>query len=144
MKIFLSVSFSSKIDKRGRVDPVYRADLEILIQKLEEEGHHVFCAPRKEGWRITDHDPRHALKADLAEIDKADIYVAVLGDTTSAGVQFETGYAVAQQKRIVLAAPSSTKLGWTNNALTGFDNVSNVNFEFYDQLADQILQLVTR
>jgi hypothetical protein len=144
MKIFLSVSFSHQVDAQGAINPAYRSDLEILIQKLEEENHEVFCAPRAEGWRVTDHDPVHALRADFKEIDGADVYVAVLTDRVSAGVQLETGYALARDKRIVLASPSGTPLEWTNNALTGFENVSSVNFEFYDQLADQILQVITR
>ncbi len=144
MHIFLSVSFSSEVDKKGVVRQAYRSDLETLIEKLEESGHEVFCAPRLEGWKITDHDPRHALKKDLTEIDKTDVYIAVLGDRASTGVQLETGYALARDKRIVLASPTDTKLSWTNSALSGFDNVSSVNFEFYDQLAQQILQLITR
>lgn len=144
MKIFLSVSFSSKVDDTGRINSAYRSDLEILIQKLEEEGQKVFCAPRLEGWKISDHDPIHALKADLAEIDASDVYVAILNNTVSAGVQLETGYAIAREKRIVLASPTGAQPEWTNNALTGFDNVSSVNFEFYDQLADQILNVIAR
>ena len=144
VKIFLSVSFSSKVDEKGKVDKAYRSDLEIMIQKLEDEGHEVFCAPRAEGWRVADHDPVHALKMDFSEIDTSDVYVAIVSNVVSAGVQLETGYALAKQKRIVLASPSGEKLGWTNNALIGFDNVSGVNFELYDELADQILQLVMR
>jgi len=144
MHIFLSVSFSSEVDKSGRVHAAYRSDLETLIEKLEEAGHEVFCAPRLEGWKIADHDPMHALKKDLTEIDKTDVYVAVLNERVSTGVQLETGYALARDKRIVLAAPTGIPMTWTNNALTGFDNVSSVNFEFYDQLAQQILQLITR
>ena len=144
MHIFLSVSFSSEVDEKGIVKEAYRSDLETLIDELEEAGHKVFCAPRLEGWKITDHDPVHALKTDLAEIDKTDVYIAIVGDRVSTGVQLETGYALARDKRIVLASPASANLSWTNNALTGFDNVSSVIFEFYDQLAQQILQVVTR
>lgn len=144
MNIFLSVSFSSEVDAQGVVKSAYRSDLETLIDVLEDAGHKVFCAPRLEGWKITDHDPVHALKGDLTEIDKADVYVAVLGSEVSTGVQMETGYALARDKRIVLVSPTSTSLSWTNNALSGFDNVSSINFEFYDQLAQQILQLITR
>ena len=144
MNIFLSVSFSSEVDEKGVVNAAYRSDLETLIQILEEEGHEVFCAPRLEGWKVTDHNPAHALKEDLKEIDKADLYVAILGEDISAGVQLETGYAVARDKRVVLACPNGIKLGWTNSALSSFDNISSVNFGFYDSLAHQILQTVIR
>lgn len=144
MKIFLSVSFSSQVDEQGAINAAYRSDLEVLIQKLEEKSHTVFCAPRLENWKITDHDPVHALKGDLEELDKCELYVAILGEDVSAGVQLETGYALALEKRMVLASPASTKLGWTNNALTGFENISNINFSFYDELAEQILELITR
>lgn len=144
MKIFLSVSFSAQVDAEGVVNAAYRSDLETLIQKLDEAGHDIFCAPLLEGWKVTDHDPVHALKGDLAELDKADLYVAILGSEISAGVQLETGYAVARDKRIVLASPSGTTLGWTNNALTGFDNISGINFKFFDELGDQILNMITR
>ena len=144
MKIFLSVSFSSKVDNDGKVFPAYQSDLNILIQSLEEEGHQVFCTPREEGWKVSDHDPVHALKNDLKEIELAEVYVAIIGDDISAGVQLETGYALAREKRVLLASLSSTQLDWTNSALTGFDNISSVNFVFYDQLAQQITQLITR
>jgi hypothetical protein len=144
MKVFLSVSFSSKVDEQGVVDAAYRSDLETLIQKLQEAGHDVFCAPMLEGWKITDDDPVHALQMDLKELRDSDLYVAMLGEEVSAGVQLETGYALALEKRMILASPAGTKLGWTNNAVTGFNNISSVNYEFYDELGEQILQLTHR
>jgi nucleoside 2-deoxyribosyltransferase len=144
MKIFLSVSFSAHTDKAGVVDQAYRSDLETVIQKLEDAGHDVFCAPRLEGWKVTDHNPVHAFQGDLKQLNECDLYVGILGKDVSAGVQIETGYALALEKRMVLASHAGTKLGWTNNALTGFENVSSVNFSFYDELADQILELTTR
>lgn len=144
MKIFLSVSFSSKLDAKGVIFPAYKSDLETLIQKLEDAGHKVFCAPRLEGWKVTDHDPVHALKSDLKELNNCELYVGILDEEVSAGLQLETGYALALEKRMVLASPAGTKLGWINNALTGFENISSVNFSFYDELAEQILELTTR
>lgn len=144
MKVFLSVSFSSKVDENGVVDAAYRSDLETLIQKLQEADHEVFCAPMLEGWKITDEDPVHALQKDLEELRDCDLYVAMLGEEVSAGVQIETGYALALEKRMILASPAATKLGWTNNALTGFENISNLNFSFYDELGDQILEVISR
>lgn len=144
MKIFLSVSFSSQIDDKGVVNAAYRSDLETLIQKLQEADHDVFCAPMLEGWKVTDDDPVHALQEDLRELNECDLYVALLGQEVSAGVQLETGYALALKKRMILASPAGTTLGWTNNALSGFNNISNVNYEFYDELGEQILQLTHR
>lgn len=144
MKIFLSVSYSTKVDEKGDVQAAHRKDLEALIGSLEDGGHKVFCAPREEGWKINKLKPIEALKWDLDEIDKSDLYVAVLNEDISSGVQLETGYALAKKKRIILASPHGVKLSWTNNAVSGFEDVSSVNFDFYDELAAQISQLVTR
>ena len=144
MKFFLSASFSSQTDTTGKVKAAYRKDIEALIQSLEEYGHEIFCALKSENWKMAVGDPVAVLHSDLDEIDNCEIYVAILSDHVSAGVQFETGYAVARKKRIIMASPAGQTLGWTNNALTGFENVSNVNFEFYDELANQIQHLVSR
>jgi nucleoside 2-deoxyribosyltransferase len=144
MKFFLSVPFSSKVDEKGILDKAYRKDLDSLIQSLEEAGHSVFCAPKNEKWHVSERNPVKALRGDMREIEACDIYVALVYNEISAGVMFGTGLAVANDKRIVIAAPTGEEVNWVSNALSGFENVSSLNFDFYDELANQILRLVSR
>lgn len=144
MKIFLAVSFTSKVDNEGNVNAAYRSDIEALIQKLEEENYEVYCALPSENWKINNQNPIMLLRSELKNLDDADIFVAVLDKTISAGVQLSTGYALANKKRIIQASIIGTKLGWANNALAGFENISSVNFEFYDELGAQLHELIRR
>lgn len=144
MRLFLSVPFSSKVDSKGIIDKAFKSDIEILIQNLEEDGHKVYCAPAAEKWKISHDNPVKVLSGDLDKIAKTDVYIAILDNEISAGVQISMGFALANQKRIVMASPTGVKLSWANNAVSGFQNVSSLNFSFYDELAEQILELITR
>lgn len=144
MKIFLSVSFSAEVDEKGNVQKAYRSDLETLIQKLEELGHKVYCALAEEKWTINNQNPVSLLKKELEKIDDSDIFVAVLGHNISCGVQLSMGYALAKEKRLVIASTIGAKHGWVNSALSGLENISSLNFEFYDELGTQIQELISR
>jgi nucleoside 2-deoxyribosyltransferase len=144
MRIFLSVPFTQFVNEKGKVDSAYRSDIESVINILEESGHKVYCAPKKEGWKITDHDPVTAFKRVFKEIDACDLFIAILKFDVSAGVELGMGYAFAKKKRIIIASPTGHNLGWNNHALINQENVMNMNYSFFDELAKQITNTISR
>jgi nucleoside 2-deoxyribosyltransferase len=144
MRIFLAVPFTQLVDDEGKVDLAYRSDIESVITILKEDGHRVYCAPEHEGWEVTDHDPVSAFKRSLKEIDACDIFIAIIKSDISAGVELGMGYAFAKKKRIILASPTGRNLGWNNHALISQENVTNMNYSFFDELAKQIADTIRR
>lgn len=138
--IFLATSFSGKVNyDTGEVLPEFREFIEGVLTELRKRGGvEVFCAIEHEGWKIADEPPEVGVQKDLAEIDKADVLLAVVGDTPSAGVQFEIGYAVAKGKRLVLATDAQTKLAYFNDGVVGLGRADLVVYKDAQSLAGQL------
>lgn len=115
MRIFLSVLYSSQVDAAGNVFAAYRSDLEEVIAAFEVQGHHVFCAPREDGWKLNNISPTEAFELDVKHIDECDVFIAFVERAVSAGIQLELGIAYAKGKRIVLV--SSEPLAYINQGL---------------------------
>ena len=111
MKIFLLTSFSGEIDAEGNVKAAFRTSIEMLLQHLRAAGHTVTCAIETEGWKMGDAAPEIGTNVDLQEIRASDAVVALFVET-SAGMQFELGYATALGKRVILVKSDDVKLGW--------------------------------
>jgi nucleoside 2-deoxyribosyltransferase len=127
IKLFLATSFSTKIDANGVVIHEFRQKVEAILKRYEDAGREVYCAVRKEGWKISaPSDAADELRNDFQKIKEADEFAALIDETISAGVQMEIGYALALGKRITLITGAKTSLNWTNQALTGFQNVSHL------------------
>lgn len=68
------------------------------------------------------------MKDDCVQIDASDVLIALLHDSVSAGVQFEIGYAIAKQKRIILASALDVKLGYVNQGLVEAGLAQHVSY----------------
>ena len=104
MQIFLAAPFTQMLDSDGAFEPRFRGELAQLQIYLEELGHDVFSAHSREKWGEALDTPGGALAIDLAQIDRCDALVAVIGNPPSPGVQLELGYAIAMKKPLVLVA----------------------------------------
>jgi nucleoside 2-deoxyribosyltransferase len=72
-----------------------------VLTFLRNKGHRVFSAHERESWGQEIFSPRKALRLDLDGIDDCELFLALIGNPPSPGVQLELGYAIARQKPIV-------------------------------------------
>ncbi len=118
MKIFVAASYSSKVNyDTGEVYLEYKAWLEEILSQLESTGHVVVCSLREDNYHINDGDPAGAFRLDTESIRKSDALLALLDDHVSAGVQTEIGYALALNKKVILAHKPEDKLVYINAAM---------------------------
>ncbi len=98
MKIFLAYKFTGEIPKE------LTKILGQLKKILESQGHFVFCSLWKEDYfRENNFTNKQILKHSLKEIKRSDIFLALVkSDEKSEGLLLEAGYAMAQDKKIVL------------------------------------------
>ncbi|MEK7153608.1 MAG: nucleoside 2-deoxyribosyltransferase [Patescibacteria group bacterium] len=139
-KVFLSTSFSGKVDyATGRVLPEFRKEIELILAALrQDEDLEVFCAVEDERWNITNTAPEVGVKYDLARLDSADLLLALVEETISAGVQFELGYAVAKGKQVVLASAIGAPVAYFNQGVVSNGMMTLIT---YEDLAGLIKQL---
>jgi nucleoside 2-deoxyribosyltransferase len=139
-KVFLSTSFSGKVDyASGEVLPEFRKEIEAILEALRKTPDiEVFCAVEDEGWNINQTPPEVGVKFDLERVDDADVLLALVEETISAGVQFELGYAVAKGKQVVLASAISAKVAYFNQGVVSNGMMTLVT---YDNVATLIKQL---
>jgi nucleoside 2-deoxyribosyltransferase len=117
MNIFLSVAYSSQVDDTGRILPAYQRQLQAIINLFEADRHQVFCAPREDNWTLPHTTPAAALELDTHHLDACDLIIAFLSRHISAGIQLELGYALAKNKRLILAAKTHEPLSFVNRGL---------------------------
>ncbi|MBP7767422.1 nucleoside 2-deoxyribosyltransferase [Candidatus Saccharibacteria bacterium] len=148
-RLFLATSFSGHVDyETGLVNSDYRHKIEFILASLRANGEFtVFCAVEEEGWTIkADVLPEVGVKLDLKEIDKCDMFLALLPpDLISAGLQTEVGYAHANGKQVVLATENGSKLGlgYFNEGLAKLDGVAHIEYESPDELANFVRKQCT-
>lgn len=139
-KVFLSTSFSGKVEVSGEVLPEFRAFIEAILDALREEDLEVFAAVEDEGWMIANDVPAEiGVQKDLAEIDAADVVVALVHDKPSAGVQFEIGYAVAKGKQVILARHEHEQLAYFNQGVVSSGLMTLVTYNGDGSLVSQLV-----
>jgi Nucleoside 2-deoxyribosyltransferase len=107
MQLFLAAPFTQMLSPAGEFDGTFRSELMELHDYLGHLGYHVFSAHSREDWGNALDTPGGALAIDLAQIDRCDALIAVIGDPPSPGVQLELGYAIARKKPLVLIVDRS-------------------------------------
>lgn len=128
MKIFFAVSYSSEVDTHGNIFPEFRK-IEEMLAALEADGSTVYCAPRKDDWKLNSLSPGEAVTSDLQNIDDSDVFIALLDEVISAGVQLELGYALAKKKKILIAATEDRHISYFVRGLVGASRVAMVLYE---------------
>lgn len=81
---------------------------------------------RADGYRINDASPAEAFRLDMAEIEKAAGFLAIVGDFPSTVVQTEIGIALALGKKLLLAHYPDHKLAYFNAALVAAGHARDV------------------
>lgn len=139
-KVFLSTSFSGKIDPaNGSVLPDFRNELEIILEALRKNSEvEVFCAVEQENWSVNDVLPEVGVQRDLEEIDNADVMLALIEEAVSAGVQFEIGYAVAKGKQVILASAAGASVAYFNQGVVSNGMMTMLTYDNISTLVKQL------
>jgi nucleoside 2-deoxyribosyltransferase len=138
-KLFLSTSFSSQVDlETGEVHADFRKKIQAIIDELAGAGFKVFCAVEHEGWVINNQAPEIGINKDLEQIDSSDVFVALLHDSISAGVQFETGYAVGKGKKVFVTTACDDKLAYFNQGAATAGKVTHILYDDPKLLAQEV------
>ena len=118
MKIFISYKFAGENPQE-----LEKILLEIS-NVLEESGHKVYSASKDEDLFIQENfSAKQILNHALTEIDNADcLLVFAKSNEKSEGMLIEIGYALAKNKKIILAIKE------------------NVNFFFTEDIADEVIE----
>lgn len=131
MKIFVAASYSTQVNyDTGEVFPEYKAWLENILELVESLGHEVFCALREDQYKINDADPVAAFRLDVKHLEESDAVIALLNDKASSGVQTEIGFAIARNKRVILAHLPEHKLAYFNAAMLKAGVVEEIGLPF--------------
>jgi nucleoside 2-deoxyribosyltransferase len=139
-KVFLSTSFSGKVNTTtGEVLLDFRKEIEAVLDALRKMGDiEVFCAIESEGWSINEVAPEVGVKYDLDQVGEADVLLALVEETISAGVQFELGYAVAKGKQVILATAIGAKIAYFNQGVVSHGMMTLVTFDTIPALVQQL------
>lgn len=142
MKIFLSCSFSTKVDyNTGEVLLEFRRELESILGALRVAGHTVFAAIEDEDWKIGNKPPKVGAQVDINQINKSDVLLALLHDSPSAGVQWEIGYANALKIPVFIASQDGSKLAYWNQGLVGLKLVEQIDYDVTDSFKKLVSSL---
>lgn len=139
MQVFLSTSFYNKVDQQtGQALDEFKVFVSRVLESIRGEGDDVFCAIETEGWRMNSAPPEFTVQQDLAEVDNADVLLALVDDETAAGVQFELGYALGKGKKVIIAAPSHHTMSYFNQ---GAVSAGLITYITYDNVTNLLQQL---
>jgi hypothetical protein len=139
VKVFLSTSFSGKIDpSNGEVLPEFRKFVTQILESLRQNEGEAVCAMEQEGWKISGDPPEIGVQRDLQAIDDADVLLALIDRETSVGVQFELGYAVAKGKRVIIARASEGELAYFNQGIVSSGLATLISYDNVSMLLPQL------
>ena len=103
MNIFLSTSFSCKVDDAGVIQPEFKALVQERLAQLRAAGHEVFCVIEDRGWRMEPGENKGEQVAfDIGKIRESDAIVAIIGEKISAGLQWELGFMTGLGRPVYL------------------------------------------
>lgn len=144
MKIFLATPFSTKVDESTKeVFPDFREFVEDILKTVRAGGSDVYCSVEYENWKIQEGDPIKAWQKDWDELKSADVFVAILEERVSPGVQIEIGAAISWGKKIVLVTETQDQqLQWTNTTISQVPEYDITLLKGIDKLEDELKKLV--
>lgn len=138
--VFLAASFSGQLDPvSGTATSDFKQAIEALVELLRRNHFRVTCSAETKGWRWDEVPLEKSVQKDLEEIEASDVLLALVEDRPSASVQFETGYAVAQEKQVVLAAQTGHTLSHFDQGAVSAGLVTYVAYDTAEGLVDQLV-----
>ncbi len=129
MQIFLGAPFTQDINKNTSIVHTHKVNFIInLIEQLEQKGHVVRNAHKREKFGKELMHPLVCTKEDFKEIQDCDLFLAIVGNPPSGGVQVELGWASALNKRIILLLHEETEYSPLVNGLSSVTDSKIIRF----------------
>lgn len=128
MKIFISYKFANEdVEELNKF-------MNNVTSTLKKAGHTPLTTFYEEKNKKTAPNLRKIMDKALGYIDKSDkIIIIVKAPDTSLGMNFETGYAVAKNKKIILAIQENLSTRWIEHYANKIIKFSDLN-ELYQKL----------
>ena len=103
MIVFFGAPYMQYFSPEAGVENEHRERIDKMMSVFKNKPITVYSAYARENWVADIDSPEDAVDYDFRAIERADLLIAFLGDTTpSSGVILEIGFAAAQKKRICL------------------------------------------
>lgn len=138
MKIALITSAAATFDANGAV-PEYRAFLEYILKALRDNGGDVYSDLEQHNWQLSSEPSEISLRRNLDGLNETDVLLAIVAGAPTAEVEFMIGYAVAKEKRIVLAKHIDDEIAAINSGVIGNGQMTLLHFDSADTLASQLI-----
>ena len=135
MKIFVAAPFESNL-KNGLLDKEKREFIQKIIGLLEEQGHKIYNAHRREAYGAKWMSANECTPLDFEQISKSKVLIAIPGK--SGGVHIELGWASAMSKRIILLLEAGIQY---SNLVIGLNKVTSVEVIKYNTTEGAIQDL---
>lgn len=137
MRVFLAYPFTQLLDSNGLLKGESKEFILSSIKQIEQRGHSVFSAQRREDFGEALMTPEIATELDFNEMKNADLVVAFPGQfPISGGVHVELGWASALQKQIILFIHKDERYSPMVDGLHTVTSVTYVEFDDTDSYAD--------
>ena len=138
--VFLAASFSQQLDSvEGKVTEEFQQAIGALVELLRRHEFKVVCSAETLGWRWDETPLEVSVQKDLEAIEAADVLLALIEDRPSAAVQFELGYAAAQEKQVVLAARTGHKLAHFDQGAVSAGLMTYIAYDAAEELVDHLV-----
>ncbi|MEV6719597.1 nucleoside 2-deoxyribosyltransferase [Streptomyces xanthochromogenes] len=142
--VFLGGPFKALVDSDGAMNAAARTRFEVLIERLEAEGYHVYNAHRRESWGAKFLTPDECTRLDYDEISASSVFVAIPGHPASPGTHIEIGWASALGKPIVLLLEEGVDYAFLVRGLHTVADVTCLTIGDTDHLATEVVDAVNR
>lgn len=141
-RVFFATSFSGHVDyETGEVHEDFRERLQELLITLRSAGFDMYCAVESEGWKIASETPGKGMARNFAEIDKCDVFLALVDKAGSDGRGVEIEHAYNEGKQVILITGSGEELGWVMQELVALGRVQHIHYDQYEDLAKQLTKM---
>lgn len=141
--IFFATSFSGHVDyDTGVVHDDFRERLQELLTALRGSGCEVYCAVEAEAWRIASETPGVGMSRNFTEIEKRDVFLALVDKVGSDGRGVEVEHAYNAGRQVVLATGPGEELGWVMQELVALGRARHFAYERPEDLVKQLAAVV--
>jgi nucleoside 2-deoxyribosyltransferase len=108
MVVFVAAPFTNKI-RDGRIDPLFREELELLIGMIKRLGFDVLNSHIREEWGDATPSPHELVVEDYHGLLSSDVVVVYVDETPSFGTHVELGWASALGKSTIVATKNGVE-----------------------------------
>lgn len=139
MRVFLAMPYSQFCDETYTMSTVYKNFFKKLIAGIENHGHTVFLAAKRENWGANYDGDAFCTQVDYNEITSCDLVCMVPGWPFSGGVHVEAGWASAVKRPMNIFLQRDK---FYSPMITGLHALTDVQYFTYDDFDDALVDVI--